>query len=95
MSVVAFPKGWDSAFFRDKWSEVSSLARDKGTTGKQENGTTGQAQNLATGLDGLGQPVQIWDGTQDGTITIFLSKSGTGRGSGWDNCYFLISDFLF
>ena len=83
MTVVAFPTGRDSAFFRDKGSEVSSLARDKGTTG--------QAQNLDTGLYGLGQPVQIWDGT----ITIFLSKSGMGHGMGWDNRYFLISDFLF
>ena len=37
--------GRDSATFRDKGTEVSSLSRDKGTTG--------QAQNLATGRDGI------------------------------------------
>ena len=42
-------------------------------------GTKGQAQNLATGRDGPGQPVKIRDGTRDRTITIFLSKSGTGQ----------------
>ena len=73
---VAFPTGRDSATFRDKGTEVSSLFRDKGTTG--------QAQNLAMGRDGPGQLVKIWDGTRDGTITIFLSKSGTGQ----DNYYF-------
>ena len=69
-----FPTGRDSATFWDKGTEVPSLSRDKGTTG--------QAQNLATGWDGLGQPIKIWDGTRDGTITIFLSKSGTGHGTG-------------
>ena len=64
--------GRDSATFRDKGTEVPSMSRDKGTTG--------QAQNLAMGRDGPGQPVKIWDGTRDGTITIFLSKSGTGQG---------------
>ena len=44
--------------------------------------TMGQAQNLVMGWNRPGQPVKIWDGTQDGTITIFLSKSGTGRGTG-------------
>ena len=39
----------------------------------------GQAQNLAMGRDGPGQPGKIRDGMQDGTITIFLSKSGTGH----------------
>ena len=48
------------------------LSRDKGTTG--------QAQNLATGRDGLRQPIKIQDGMWDGTITIFLSKSRTGQG---------------
>ena len=43
-----------------------------------DKGTTGQAQNLAMGRDGPGQSVKIWDGTQDGTISIFLSKSGMG-----------------
>jgi hypothetical protein len=49
----------DSATFRDKGTEVPSLSRDKRTTG--------QAQNLATGRDGLGQPIKILDGTRDGT----------------------------
>ena len=45
------------------------MVRDSATF--RENGTTGQAQNLAMGQDGPGQPVKIWDGTRDGTITIF------------------------
>jgi hypothetical protein len=45
-SWVAFSTGRDSATFRDKGTEVSSLSRDKGTTG--------QAQNFATGRDGPG-----------------------------------------
>ena len=48
MLRLGFPSGWDSATFRDKGTEVSSLSWDKGTTG--------QAQNLATGRDGPGQP---------------------------------------
>ena len=67
-----FPTGRDSATFQDIGTEVSLLSLDKGTTGK--------AQNLAMGRDGPGQPVKIWDGTRDGTITIFLSKSRTGQG---------------
>ena len=54
---------------RDNGTEVPSLARDKGTTG--------QARNLAMGWDGPGQLIKIWDWTRDGTITIFLSESGT------------------
>ena len=76
-----FPTGRDRPTNQDKGTDVSSLSR--------ENGTTGQAQNLAMGRDGPGQSVKIWDGTRDGTITIFLSKSGTGQGR--DNHY----DFLF
>ena len=49
MYVVGFPTGRDSATFRDNGTEVSSLSRDKGTTG--------QAKNLAKGWDGTGQPV--------------------------------------
>ena len=78
--LVGFPSVQDKATFRDKGTEVSSLSWDKGTTG--------QAQNLATGQDGPGQTVKIRDGTRDGTITIFLSKSGTGHGMGRDNHYF-------
>ena len=44
--ILAFATGRDSATFWDKGTEVSSLSRDKGTTG--------QAQNLATGWDGPG-----------------------------------------
>ena len=52
----------------------------------RKKGTAGQAQNLATG-----QPVKIRDRTQEGTITIFLSKSGTGHGTIITFFY----DFLF
>ena len=44
--MVGFPTGRDSAIFRDKGTKVSSLSRNKGTTG--------QAQNFATGRDGTG-----------------------------------------
>ena len=55
--------------------------------GRDGPGRAGTAsQNLATGRYGPGQPLKIWEGTQDGTITIFLSKSGEGEG----NCYFLL-----
>jgi hypothetical protein len=79
---VGFPTGRDSATFRDKGTELPSLSRDKGTTGK--------AQNLAMGQYGLGQPVKIRDVTRDETITIFLSKSGTGCGTRQDNHYFFL-----
>ena len=72
----------DSATFGDKGTEASSLSSDKGTTG--------QAQNLAMGRDGPRQPVKVRDRTRDGTIAIFLSKSGMGRGTGWDNHYFFL-----
>ena len=78
MIKLAFPTGRDSATFRDIRTEVSLLSRDKGTTG--------QTQNLAMGRDGPGQPLKIWDGTRDGTITIFLLKSGAG----WNKSYFLL-----
>ena len=54
---LGFPTGRDSTTFRDNGTEVSSLSRDKGTTG--------QAQNLVKGRDGLGQPAKIQDGTRD------------------------------
>ena len=54
----------------------------------RDKGTTGQAQNLATGQDGPGQPINIRYGTWYGTITIFLSRSGTGQGQ--DNHYFFL-----
>ena len=66
--------GQDSATFRDKGKEVPSLSRD--------NGTMGQAQNLATGRDRPEQPVKIRNGIWDGTISIFLPKSMTGRETG-------------
>ena len=46
--VLGFPTGRDSATFWDKGTEVSSLSRDKGTTG--------QVKNLNKGRDGPGQP---------------------------------------
>ena len=48
----------------------------------------GQSYYLAMGRDGPGQSVKIWDGTRDGTITIFLSKYGTETGR--NNCYFFL-----
>ena len=48
MFRIEFPKGRDSATFRDNGTEVPSLSRDKGTTR--------QAKNLAKGRDGPGQP---------------------------------------
>jgi hypothetical protein len=56
----------------------------------------GQAQNLAMGRDGPGQPVKIRDGTRDGTITTFLSKSRTGQEAGRDGTTTIFSyNFLF
>ena len=52
--ILAFSTGQDSATFRDKWTEVPSLSRDKGTTG--------QAKNLAKGQDG---PDSIYCGTHN------------------------------
>ena len=49
---VGFPAEQDSTTFRDNGTEVSSLSRDKGTTG--------QAQNLAKGRAGT---AKTWDGT--------------------------------
>ena len=45
---VAFPRGRESATFWDKGKEVSSLSRDRGTSG--------QAKNLSKGRDGPGKP---------------------------------------
>ena len=65
---LGFPTGRDSATFRVNGTEVSSLSRDKGTTG--------QAQNLARGRNGPGQlksgmgragTAKIRDGTRDKT----------------------------
>ena len=69
---VGFPTGRDSTTFRDNETEVSSLSRDKGTTG--------QAQNLAKGWDGQGQFVKIWDGTQDNQYFSAKIRDGTGTG---------------
>ena len=46
-SKLGFPTGRDSTSFQDNGTEVSSLSRNKGTTG--------QAQNLAKGRDLPGQ----------------------------------------
>ena len=87
--ALGFPMGRESAIFWDKGTKIPSLSRNKGTTG--------QAQNLATGREGPGQPFKIQDRTRDGTITIFLSKSGTGHGTGRDGptLFFFFYDFLF
>ena len=45
---LGFLTGWDSATFPDKGTEVPSLSRHKGATGK--------AKNLAKGWDGPRQP---------------------------------------
>ena len=65
--VLGFLTGRDSTTFRDNGTEVSSLSRDKGIMG--------QAQNLAMGRAGIA----CENPRRDATITIFLSKSGTGR----------------
>ena len=79
--VVGFPTGRDSTTFRDNGKEVSSLSRDKGTTG--------QAQNLAKGRDGPGQlksgtgrvrTAKIRDGTRDKTGQSRKGCSKTGNG---------------
>ena len=36
-SKLGFPTGRDTATFRDKGTEVSSLSRDKGTTGQAQH----------------------------------------------------------
>ena len=78
MFKLGFPTGRDSATFWDNGTEVSSLSRDKGTTG--------QAKNLTKGRDGPGQPkfgmgragtAKIRDGTQDKTGQSRCSKTGT------------------
>ena len=56
--------GQDSATNRDKGTEVPLLS---------------QNQTVAMGRDRPGESVKIRDGTWDWTITIFLSKSGTGQ----------------
>ena len=71
MWEVGFPTGRDSATFREHGTEVSSLSRDKGTTG--------QAKNLIKGRDGPGQPkfgtgragtAKFQDGTRDKTYIL-------------------------
>ena len=49
-------------------------------------GTKGQKFLHCPGTKGHKDKLKIL--TRDGTIIIFLSKSGTGRGTGWDNHYF-------
>ena len=75
-----FPTGWDSATFRDKETEVSSLSRDKGITG--------QAKNVKKGRDGPGQlkfgtgrvgTAKIRDGTWDKMGQSRKGRSKTGK----------------
>ena len=46
------------------------------------------------GRDRPGHPVKIRDGTQDGTITIFLSKSGMGHGTGQSLFFFCFKTYF-
>jgi hypothetical protein len=61
---------WNFLGQRDRSSFIVQGQRDNRTSSKSCH-KTGQA--------GLGQPVKIRDGQWDGTINIFLSKSGTGQ----------------
>ena len=63
VSTVVFPMGRDSASFGDKGTEVPSLSRDKGTTGKAQNLATGQL-NSWTERAGT---AKIRDAGQNGT----------------------------
>ena len=66
--------------------QISSLSRDKGTMGQAQNLALGQAgtacQNTGReeGRDNHYFAFKIQERTRDGTITILLSKSGTGCG---------------
>ena len=73
-SIVGFPKGRDSATFRDKGTEVSSLSQDKGTTER--------AQNLARGQDSLSKS---WTGQDTGQSIFFCQNPGRDEIS----CFFL------
>ena len=66
-SKLGFPTGQDSATFWDKGTEVSSVSQDKGTTGQVQNFSMGRARSR--------QPVKIWEGTWEGTITVFPGTS--------------------
>ena len=68
---LGFPTGRDSATFRDKGTEVSSLSRDKGTTG--------QAQNLAKGRAGTGFSYFSTGRTRTGRNFDILPRDGPGR----------------
>ena len=92
---LGFPTGRDSATFWDQGTEVSSLSRDKGTTG--------QAQNLATGRDGMGFltgcPVPSWNVPRDkitlkfGQFCCFLKKKI--KNFFFLNLWFFFSIFAF
>ena len=75
---LGFPTGQDSATFWDKETEVPSLSRDKGTTGRAQNLATGRDRTACqnpgrdAGRDNHYFSVKIRDGTRDGTITIFF-----------------------
>ena len=78
-SIVGFPKGRDSATFRDKGTEVSSLSQDKGTTER--------AQNLARGQDSLSKS---WTGQDTGQSIFFCQNPGRDGIS----CFFLFQNIL-
>ena len=78
--VLVFPTERDSATFRDRGTEVSSLSRDKGTTG--------QTKNLTKGRGGPGQPkfgtgrsgtAKILDGMWDKTGQSRKGRSKAGK----------------
>ena len=77
MLKLGFSTGRDSATFRDKGTEVSSLSQDKGTSSKSCQGP-GRArtacQNLGqdSGWDNHCFSFKIRDVMRDGTITIFF-----------------------
>ena len=78
-SIVGFPKGRDTATFRDKGTEVSSLSQDKGTTER--------AQNLARGQDSLSKS---WTGQDTGQSIFFCQNPGRDGIS----CFFLFQNIL-
>ena len=73
---LGFPTGRDSATFRDKGIEVSSLSRDNGTSSKSchmtgRTRTACQSAERDAWRDNHYFSAKIRDGTRDGTITIF------------------------
>ena len=76
---VGFPTGRDSATFRDNGTEVSSLSRDKGTTGQAKNLTKGRARTAKI-RDGPAGTAKNRDGTRDKTGQSRKGLSKTEKG---------------